>query len=59
MTQSRSSFQWQGRERCEILLTMKKDAQSFTAISQQDRATLLWAIDKLLEQYGCNYSQQR
>lgn len=46
-------FQWQGRERCQTLLAIRKEIQEFTSLSSQEQETLVWAISKLLEQYGC------
>jgi hypothetical protein len=46
---------WVGRERCNILLNIEQEVQGFSGLSDQEKATLQWAIDKLLRSYGCRF----
>lgn len=50
---SGQDYEFLGDERCDILLSIKEEIQNFESLSKQDAETLEWAIDVLLERYGC------
>ena len=47
-----------GNERCDILLSMKEEIQGFDSLSDQELETLEWAIDALLNLYGCYFDDE-
>lgn len=44
---------WAGRERCEILQEIEEELNNFDSIPQDQKNSLLWAIDYLLKLYRC------